>query len=158
MNWFKKSNKTYQPKVEKSILKNISYPPKIILAWTKAMQGNTEISKWLNDNGYKELVFASAAIHLKEDARQWLMKNGYAHLMAMINASEGDENAQKWLLKFKFELLYHIAMISEYQNDSMIWLKRNGTPDLFLFAIALRDVKDKIEDNHNDIHSHGKDY
>lgn len=159
MNWLKKiKQKDEVEKVSnKATLKKIDYPSKIILAWTKAIEGNKEISAWLNENGYKELVFASAAIHLKQDARDWLMQNGYPHLIAMINAAEGDEKAQKWLLKFKFNLLYHIAMVVEHENDSMIWLRKNATPDIFLLAKAIRQVKDKIEENHNDIHSFGKD-
>ena len=162
MNWFKKfigkeDIKTSSTSSKKSTLKSINYTPKIILAWTKAIEGNKEISNWINNNGYKELVFASAAIHLKQDARDWLMQNGYAHLMAMINAAEGDENAQKWLIKYKFNLLFHIAMVSEHENDSMIWLRKNATADLFILAKTIRQIKDKIEENHNDIHSFGKD-
>jgi len=77
--------------------------------------------------------------------------------MAMINAAEGEEKAQKWLIKYKFNLLYHIAMVSEHENDSMIWLRKNATPDLFILAKTIRKIKDKIEENHNDIHSYGKD-
>lgn len=161
MNWLKKiiqkNNVPTSKPTKKESIKDITYPPKVILAWTKALQGHTEISLWLNENGYKELVVASSAILLKQEARDWLMKNGYPHLMAMINAAEGDENAQKWLLKYNFNLLYHIAMVAEYNNESMIWLKHHATPDLYMLALAIRDVKDKIEDNHNDIHSYGRD-
>ena len=48
-------------------------------------------------------------------------------------------------------------MVAEHENDSMIWLRKNATPDIFLLAKAIRQVKDKIEENHNDIHSFGKD-
>jgi len=162
MNWLKKLTKKNIKKEtvklsNKSSLKKIDYPSKIILAWAKAIEGNIQISNWLNQNGYKELVFASAAIHLKEEARIWLMENGYPHLMAMINAAEGDENAQKWLLKYKFNLLFHIAMVSEHENNSLIWLRKNSTPDIFILAQTIKQIKDKIEENHNDIHSYGKD-
>ena len=162
MNWLNKFRRKEDNKIKsvpsnKPALKSINYPPKIILAWSKAIEGNKEISNWLNSNGYQELVFASAAIHLKQDARDWLMQNGYAHLMAMINAAEGEEKAQKWLIKYKFNLLYHIAMVSEHENDSMIWLRKHATPDLFILAKTIRKIKDKIEENHNDIHSYGKD-
>ena len=161
MSWLKKitqkNNVLTNKPTKKERIKDITYPPKVILAWTKALQGHTEISLWLNENGYKELVVASSSILLKQEARDWLMKNGYPHLMAMINAAEGDENAQKWLLKYNFNLLYHIAMVAEYNNESMILLKQHATPDLYMLALAIRDVKDKIEDNHNDIHSYGRD-
>jgi len=158
MGWFSKNKKrpvkvATSSIVQKVELKPINYPPKIILAWSKSIGGNNELSLWLNENGYPELVIASAAIFLKDDARTWLMQNGFAHLMAMIHASEGDQKAQKWLLKYKFNLLYHIAMAVEHDNDSWIWLQKNATPDLFILAQSIKEVKDKIEENHNDIHT-----
>ena len=160
LNWLSKKSKNtslYNSK-QKVVLKKLDYPSKIIMAWAQAIGGNLEISSWLNNNGYNELVIASAAIHLKNDARNWLMENGYAHLMAMINASEGDEKAQKWLLTYKFDLLYHIAMAIENENESWIWLKQNSTPDIFILAKTIKEVKDKIEENHNDIHSFRRDF
>ena len=160
MGWFNKIKKevTFKPSlIQKVELKKIDYHPKIILAWAKAIEGNKEISSWLNENGYPELVIASAAIYLKDEARTWLMQNGFAHIMAMIHAAEGDEKAQKWLLKYKFDLLYHIAMAVEHENESWIWLKKNTTPDIFILTKAIKEVKDKIEEHHNDIHSFRRD-
>ena len=160
---FKKKEKITKPSplnssiVQKVELKRIDYHPKIILAWAKSISGNKEISVWLNENGYSELVIAGAAIRLKDEARTWLMQNGFAHIMAMIHAAEGDEKAQKWLLKYKFDLLYHIAMAVEHENDSWIWLKKNTTPDIFILTQEIKKVKDKIEENHNDIHSFRRD-
>lgn len=138
-------------------LKPIQYHPKVVLAWAKAIEGNTGLLRWLKDNGYPELVFASSAIYLKNDARDWLMQNGYPHLMAMIHAAEGDIKAQLWLKKHKFELLYHIAMAVEAENESWIWLRQHSTPDIFILAQTIKRIKDKIEENHNDIHSFGDD-
>lgn len=143
--------------VKKVELKRIDYHPKILLAWSQSISGNQDISAWLNENGYPELVIAAAAIRLKGEARTWLMDNGFAHIMAMIHASEGDAKAQKWLLKYKFDLLYHIAMAVEHQNESWIWLKQNATPDIFILTQEIKKVKDKIEENHNDIHSFRRD-
>lgn len=144
-----------QPK--KAVVKVLNYHPKIILAWAKAIEGNDELGKWLNENGYKELVIATAAIKLNTEARDWLMENGYPHLMAMINAAEGIESAQKWLLKNKYTLLYHIAMAVEDEKESWIWLKKQATPDVIILAQNIKIVKDKIDENHNDIHSFRKD-
>ncbi len=160
MGLFGKKKKVVTPSpslIQKVELKKIDYHPKIILAWAKTIGGNKDISAWLNKNGYPELVIACAAIYLKDDARTWLMQNGFAHIMAMIHAAEGDEKAQKWLLKYNFNLLYHIAMAVEHENESWIWLKNNSTPDIFILAQTIKEVKDKIEENHNDIHSFKRD-
>jgi hypothetical protein len=137
--------------------KPLNYHPKVILAWAKAIEGDTTFIKWLDENNFSELAMAAYAIHLKEDARQWLIQNGYPHLMAMINAAEGNEQAQKWLLHYNFELLYHIALAVEEEEESWKWLKTNATQDIFILASTIRQVKNKIEENHNDVHSFGKD-
>ena len=162
MSWFnrKKAVKSSDEGIRKPIvakLKPIEYHPKIVLAWAKAIEGNADLLRWLKDNGYPELVFASSAIYLKNDARDWLMQNGYPHLMAMIHAAEGDEKARIWLKKHKFHLLYHIAMAVDAENDSWIWLRQHSTPDIFILAQTIKKIKDKIEENHNDIHSFGDD-
>ncbi len=164
MTWFnRKKKESVDSKSEKSTpmksmpIKPIDYPTRIILAWSESISGNIEISKWLNENGYPELVIAASAIYLKQTARIWLVENGYAHLMAMIHAAEGDKKAQNWLKKHKFTLLYHMAMAIENENSSWIWLKQNSTPDIFILTTKIKTVKDKIEENHNDIHSFGLD-
>lgn len=156
--WFKK-NKTKQISVndiQKVVMKPINYPPKIILAWAKAIEGNEEIAKFLADNGYLELNMASAAIFLKPEARTWLMQNAYPHLMAMIHAAEGDQKALKWLRMNGFDLLAAIALAVEGENEAWDWLKNNATQDLFILAQSIKKVKDQIEENHNDVHSFGR--
>lgn len=156
--FFKKNkNKKEQPSVQKVTYKPLDYHPKIILAWAKALEGNEEIAVYLKDNGFEELIYANAAILLMPEARDWLMANGYPHLMAMIHAAEGDEKAQKWLLANDFEILYHIALAVENEQDSWKWLKLNGTQDIFILALTIKKIKDAIEENHNDVHSFGKD-
>lgn len=143
--------------LEVTSLKDITYPPKIILAWTKSLEGNVEITKWLLDNGYKELVMANQAIHLKNEARDWLMKNGFPHLMAMINACEGKVQAQNWLKSHNFDQLYHMALAIDGERESWEWLGSNVPVDIFLLTKAIEKIKDDIEENHNDVHSFGKD-
>lgn len=141
----------------KTQLKPLDYHPKIVLAWAKALEGNKEIVAWLKTNGYPELVYASSAIYLKNDARDWLMQNGYPHLMAMIHAAEGDEKAQIWLKKYKFDLLYHIARAIDHENDSLLWLRKNSSADILILTRTIQKIKDRIEENHNDIHTFGDD-
>jgi len=154
----KKKTKKVEPKdPQKIFLKDVKYSPKIILAWAKAIEGNKKINKWLIKNGYLELSVAVSAICLKNDARNWLMSNGYAHIMAMINASEGDVKAQNWLLKNNMLTFFHIAMAVESENKSWKWIGDNCGIEIFLLAKSIKTIKDKIEENHNDIHSYGKD-
>jgi len=157
-NWFKKKKREIiAADLSKTALKRIDYHPKIILAWAKAVDGDDEFMFWLKENGYEELTMATFAIYLKDDARNWLQDNGYAHLLAMINAAEGNESAQKWLLTHNFEVLYHIAMAVENEDSSWKWLGKNAPADLFILARSIKNIKDKIEENHNDIHTFRKD-
>lgn len=157
--WFgKKKKREVRPEnQQKTPLQPIDYHPKIILAWSKAIEGSDELLLWLKENGYDELVMATYAIYLKDEAREWLQQNGYAHLLAFINAAEGNESAQKWLSVHGFELLYHMALAIENEQESWTWLSKNVTPDLFLLTQTIKKVKDQIEENHNDIHSFRKD-
>lgn len=155
--WFNRKKQIKAEDIQKVNIKPINYPAKIILAWAKAIEGNDDILLWLKDNGYPELVMATYAIYLKDEARDWLNANGYPHIMAMIHAAEGNEGAQRWLLRNDFEILYHIAMAVEDEPESFAWLGKNTTPDIFLLARTIKTVKDKIEENHNDIHSFRKD-
>ncbi len=155
---FGKKKKTPEfVKLEKVELKDISYPPKIILAWAKALDGNADITSWLTQNGYSELVMFNHAVYLKDEARNWLLKNGFPHLMAMINACEGNVKAQKWLLKHDFLQLYHMALAIDGEMDSWDWLGKNVQADVFLLTQTIKKIKDKIEESHNDIHTFGRD-
>jgi hypothetical protein len=135
----------------------LNYPPKIMLAWSKALEGHTDLGKFLLDNGYEELFHTTQAILLKQEARDWLMKNGYPHLMAMVNASEGNESALHWLDVHGFEILYHVANAVEGEMTSFEWLRNTGDEMVFLVARTIKKVKDNIEFNHNDMYSFGKD-
>lgn len=154
---FGKKKKQETAKPESTILKDISYPPKIILAWAKALDGHENISQWLMENGYEELVMANHAIRLNDTARTWLLKNGFPHLMAMINACEGNKPALNWLIQHGFTKLYHMALAIDGERESWDWLGKNVPADVFLLTQTIKKIKDGIEENHNDIHSFGKD-
>lgn len=158
MSWFKKKKREIKTsELSRTKLKPLNYEPKIIIAWAQAVSGNDKILNWLNENGFQELTMSCYAIKLKDEARNWLQNNGYAHILAMINAAEGNKNAQKWLKIHNFDLLYHIAMFVEGDMQSTKWIAQNASSDIFLLANAIRGVKNEIEENHNDIHSFGKD-
>lgn len=139
-------------KAQKVEIKPFDYHPKIILAWAKGIEGHSELLNYLLDNGYKELVMATHAIRLKEKARTWLMKNGYPHLMAFINAAEGNKQATNWLLKNNFSLLYNMAIAIDGDPEGFKWLNQNSTQEYFFLTRIIKDVKDEIEEGHNDIH------
>jgi hypothetical protein len=136
----------------------VDYPAKIVLAWAKSIEGDESFTVWLSKNGYPELVMATYAIYLKNEAREWLMTNGYAHLMALINAAEGNKKAQSWLLVNQLELYYNIAMAVEDEPRSWKWIQQHVGVEIFILAKSIKLIKDKIEENHNDIHVFGKDF
>jgi len=157
-NWLKRKKREIKlESTESTTLKNLDYPAKIILAWSKAIEGDDQFLIWLKDNGYEELFMATYAILLKEEARGWLQSNGYAHLLAMINAAEGNESAKKWLQTYNFEILFNIACAVDDENESFLWLRKNAPADIFILTKSIKKVKDEIEANHNDIHSFRKD-
>jgi hypothetical protein len=159
-NWIKRNKKSLPKKnneIQKLEVKPIDYHPKIILAWAKAIEGNKELLVWLQANGFPELVMATHAIFLKNDARDWLSKNGYPHILAMINGAEGNKMAQNWLLVHDFMTLYHMALAIEDEKESWEWLGKNVTQDMFILTKSIKKVKDQIEESHNDVHSFGKD-
>lgn len=164
MSWLKRlfgkdsENPSNAKGLAKVQMKNLDYPPKIILAWCKAIEGNTDLAQFLLDNGYEELFHCAQAIRLRQEARNWLMENGYPHLMAMVNAAEGNESALRWLEVHNFEILFHVADAVEGEMISFAWLKENTTEDIFLLATTIKKVKDQIEFNHNDMYSFGKDH
>ncbi|MGB0933755.1 MAG: hypothetical protein ACPGU5_05705 [Lishizhenia sp.] len=162
MSFFNKNKK--KGKEDNTLIKTnltstkLEYHPKIILAWAKAIDGNTQLLNYLKDNGFEELAVSVFAIQLDNKSRDWLMQNGYPHLMALINASEGNENAKKWLKINGFTLLYFISEAVDGEQNGAAgfdWLKKNTSPDLYLLAQTIKQVKDKIEERHNDIHSFG---
>lgn len=160
-NLFKKYSSNKQPthkdkKVRKVKLKKFAYHPKIILAWAKAIEGNADLLKFLNKNGYEELVVAAHAIKLKEESRDWLMKNGYPHVMAMINAGEGNQQALKWLKLNEYTLFYNMALAIDGENEGFIWIRKHATPDIFMLTQSIKRVKDEIEEDNNDIHKRSK--
>lgn len=165
MSWIKKifGKESLQEKVStvqpiNSEYASLNYPPKILLAWIKAIEGNNELALFLYENDYPELFHTTQALLLKNEARDWLMKNGYAHLLAFVNSSEGNANAQRWLQMHGFELLYHVSCATDGEMTSFGWLKANADPTLFLLARTIKKLKDQIEFNHNDMYSFGKDY
>jgi hypothetical protein len=160
-NWFKKKKKTKVPVVPEGVvqvsMKPVDFPPKIIVAWAKAVEGNQDILMWLKDNGYPELYMATHAIWLKEEAREWLTSNGYPQLLAFINAAEGNEKALRWLLLNDMMIFYHMAEAIEGEQSGWEWLAKNASADIFILTQSIKKVKDQIEEHHNDIHSFRKD-
>lgn len=141
----------------KLAVKPFEYHPKIILAWAKATEGNTDLMDYLYKSGHEELVMATHAINLKDKARDWLMENGYPHIMAMINGSEGNTQALTWLKKNGFELLYHMALAIDDDPKGFRWLQLHTSQDIFLLTRSIKKVKDDIEERHNDVHVHSSE-
>lgn len=161
MKFFKRNKKykgdsTKKP-ASKLKVKPFEYHPKIILAWAKGIEGNSDLLNYLLEHDYKELVMASHAIHLRDKARDWLMENGYPHIMAMINAAEGNKQALQWLRMNNFTLFYSMALAIDGHDEGFKWINQNSTQEYFYLTKIIKDVKDGIEEGHNDIHKRSRD-
>lgn len=140
------SNKKEEVEEDHVEIKPFAYHPKIILAWSKGLEGNTDILTYLKANGFEELVQATRAIYGKEKSRNWLMKNGYPHLMAMIRAYEDDENALEWLRKNRFALFYNMAKAIMDEDEGFLWINKNSTQEIYYLTKTLKHVKEKREE------------
>ncbi|MCC5922966.1 MAG: hypothetical protein JJT77_04190 [Crocinitomicaceae bacterium] len=139
-------------KPSKAVVKPFSYHPKVILAWVKSLEGDEKFTHYLTNNNFAELVMVQHALNLNDNAREWLMENGYAHVMAMINAAEGNAQALRWLKVNGFDLFYHMALAIDGEPEGFKWINQHSTPDIFLLTKTMKDIKDKIEEENNDIH------
>ena len=135
----------------KKKVKNITYSPKILIAWKEAIKGNKKINNWLTVNGYKELGVFCYALRNDYKAKDWLLENGYPHLLALINGAEGDQKALHWLVTLKYDLLFHMAKAADSYMDSKNFLKIKD-PLLLAIAIEMEIIKDEIDDNYKDPH------
>jgi hypothetical protein len=133
------------------------YEPKIILAWGEAISGNIKIRDWLMKNGYKELGLFVYALNNKDSAREWLMTNKYYQLMAVINGAEGNKTAIQWLNNFGFDVLAKVAEAGGGNQESFLWLMKNNQRELALLSKKIEFVKDRIEEDNNDVHKISKE-
>jgi hypothetical protein len=158
MKWFRRKKVAIESsEIQKVSMDFRTYEPKIVLAWIKSLEGHAEITNWLLNNGFKELTVFNQALYLKDEARDWLIKNRFPHLMAFINAMEGNKKAQEWLRMHGLDDYFYMALAIDGEMDGWNWLKINQAQELFALATILKNIKDKIEEAHNDIHRFGKD-
>src|SRR5690554_6499998 len=156
MKFFRRKKKQTPTIPESFVVPPFEYHPKIILAWAKGIEGNQDLLNYLWENDFKELVIASHAIHLKDDARKWLMENGFPHFMAFIRAAEGDTVALSWLKVHGFDLFYNMALAMEGNNEGFKWINVNSTQEIFMLTRIIKAVKDEIEHDHNETHKRSR--
>lgn len=133
-----------------------NYPPKVILALAEAINGNEDALVLLNKAGYEELVMLDSAIKLRNEARDWLLQNNYPHLMAFVNTIEGQEKAGNWLRAHKFDLYFFAGLAGDGRIEGYVWLEKEGYPEWLLLCKRIQDLKDNIEERHNDLHFMGE--
>lgn len=134
----------------------MKYPAKVLIAWSEAIKGNKQIREWLMKNGYEELGIFVHALNNDDESREWLMTNKYPHLMAVINGAEGNKQALGWLENYKLLPLMHVARSGDGNEDSFKWLIANGHRELALVAKQIQVVKDRIEQDNQDMHKISK--
>ena len=52
---------------------------------------------------------------------------------------------------------FHIAMAVEDERKSWDWIKKHCGVEIFILTKSIEKIKDKIDENHNDIHYFGRD-
>ncbi len=134
-----------------------AYPAKILIAWGEAISGNKKIRDWLMGNGYKELAIFTYALRNKDDARKWLLENGHPHLAATVEGAEGREDAVKWLENYDYDVLAKTARAGDGDESAFRWLITNGQKEMAVVSKKIKEVKDEIERDNNDIHKISKD-
>jgi hypothetical protein len=123
--------------------KPTNYHPKVILAWKACIEGNENITRWLMQNGYLEIVKASGAFYDHYESRTWLVKNGYPQLMAFVNACEEDEAASKWLLNYNFDQFHYMAKSVNGDEFAWEWVQNKCTEDIHLLCKTILEFKRK---------------
>jgi formyltetrahydrofolate hydrolase len=48
-------------------------------------------------------------------------------------------------------------MAVEHEQESWFWLRKHTNPELIILAKSIQVIKDRIEENHNDVHAIHKD-
>ena len=77
--------------------------------------------------------------------------------MAMIHAVEEDKQALEWLDRYNFKTLKYLALAGQGELEGYKWIKENLSVEYFLLAQKIQEIKDDIEENHNDTHKFGVD-
>lgn len=75
----------------------------------------------------------------------------------MINGVEGNQVALQWLEKNNFNVLKHVALSGDGNEESFKWLVDNGHQEFAMISKKIEQVKNDIEENHNDVHKFGLD-
>lgn len=135
-----------KPKYQKGVkptLKIREYPPKIILAWAKGAEGNSDLLQYLFDNGYRELNMTIHAFFHKQEAINWLMDNGFPHLLALVNASEENEEAMDWLKNNNLDLYYNMALAISGDSEGFKWIEKNSTKEIYYLTLNLQTLRKK---------------
>jgi hypothetical protein len=133
-------------------LNNRLYPPKVLVAWSESVKGNKEITAWLLQNDYKEFGVFYYALRNDAKSKEWLLDNGFPHLLALITGAEGDGKAINWLRQFGFEGLANVALAGDGNVEAFKWLQLNKELELMRLAKCIKEVKDDIENDNNDVH------
>ena len=105
----RKKDRNNKPLEVKS-MKDITYTPKIIMAWTKSLEGNVDISKWLLENGYKELIMAG---------QNWLKAHKMDQLYHMALAIDGEKESWEWLGQYVTVDIFLLTKAIEKIKDSI---------------------------------------
>ncbi len=115
------------------------YDIKVLLALTKALQGDKLFFKFLAKNGYTELAAFSNSIRGDVEALKWLFANGFPILGVLSNAIGGEKKAVKWVEASKNEFLIKFSEACRGDNEAYMWFRER---DLKIFNYMITEIKD----------------
>jgi hypothetical protein len=129
-----------------------NYPPKILLAFGEAIDGNRVIHDWLVKNGYPELGALAYAIRGSDEAFTWLLQNGFPHMAALDSAIDEKPQAYKWLKENNFP--NHIVFADACQNkrEAVDWFMKNRLQLLFRITQRIRILRDNVTFDYHKLH------
>ena len=133
------------------------YPTKVLLAWAEAISGNEEFRDWLMGSEYPELGVFCHAMHNEETSRAWLRHKGHHVLLALLKGAEGEEQAVKWLEEQGHFVIADMALAADNDDEATARLmapaaRGDGDGLWAEIAVRIREVKNEIEAQNNDVH------
>lgn len=131
----------------------ITYPKKILLAWSQAISGNEKIAKWLLENGYPELICVIDFLWGSTKAGEWFKKNKLLHWRAFCDyLGDEDPRARAFLEKSGYELLALLGDAVHEKKPALMYFNQNGMTEMSLLAQSLNKLLYNIEFDTNMIY------
>ena len=106
---------------------------------------------------YPELGVFCHAMHNEETSRAWLRHKGHHILLALLKGAEGEEQAVQWLEEQGHFVIADMALAADNDDEATARLmapaaRGDGDGLWAEIAVRIREVKNEIEAQNNDVH------